>query len=122
MPPEPTVLRSSNCRNCMGIINLCPHALHGVVASGGRSPGMNTLAPQLAQVTMRRGFIALSFFAAADADFPSFRGSQPLLLYNSISRPGDKLDVQNAPAPGPNAALYLFDQIAGLCKYLACAN
>ena len=55
MPPEPILLRNSNCRSCIGIMMACPHFLHGSVASGGRSPGMNTFASHPGHVTMRNG-------------------------------------------------------------------
>ena len=35
MPPEPTLARSSNCRNCIGIMIEWPHFLQDSVASGG---------------------------------------------------------------------------------------
>ena len=57
MPPEPTLARNSNCRNCIGIMMAVPHFLHGSVASGGKSPGMNTLASHPGQVTIFRGLL-----------------------------------------------------------------
>src|SRR3974390_3388830 len=39
----------------MGIMMGAPHRLHGSVANGGKSPGMNTLASQPGQVTILSG-------------------------------------------------------------------
>jgi hypothetical protein len=49
------MLRSSNCRNCIGIMIGCPHLLQGTVPNGGKSPGMKTFVSHQLQVTMRRG-------------------------------------------------------------------
>ena len=57
MPPDATKLRSSNCRSIIGIMIGCPHLLHGTVASGARSPGMNTFVSHELHVTI---FNALS--------------------------------------------------------------
>jgi hypothetical protein len=45
-------LRNSNWRSISGIMMGLPHLVHGTVASGGRSPGMNTLVSQQLQVTI----------------------------------------------------------------------
>jgi len=50
--PEAMTLRNSNCRSIIGIMMGLPHLLQGTVASGGRSPGMNTLVSQQPQVTI----------------------------------------------------------------------
>src|ERR1017187_2974492 len=55
MPPDATTLRNSNCRNCSGIRMEWPHLLHGTVASGGKSPGINTFVWQPLQVTIFSG-------------------------------------------------------------------
>src|SRR5271169_5302788 len=61
MPPDATTLRNSNCRNCSGIRMEWPHLLQGTVASGGKSPGMNTFVWQPLQVTIFSGaFIVLT--------------------------------------------------------------
>ena len=60
IPPEAIGLRSSNCRNCIGIIRSCPHLLQGVVASGASSPGIKIFAPQPRHATMRSGFRVVS--------------------------------------------------------------
>jgi hypothetical protein len=49
------LLRSSNWRNCIGIMMGLPQRLQGSVASGGRSPGMKTLASHTLHVTILRG-------------------------------------------------------------------
>jgi hypothetical protein len=65
MPPAAIAFRNSNCRNCIGIINGCSHFVQGVVLNGGRSPGMNTFAPQARQATIFNGF-RVSFPTAID--------------------------------------------------------
>jgi hypothetical protein len=40
----------------MGIISSCPHLLHAVVESGGKSPGMKIFAPQPRHETILSGF------------------------------------------------------------------
>jgi len=49
------LLRNSNWRSCIGIMMEVPQRLQCSVASGARSPGINTLASQPGQVTIRRG-------------------------------------------------------------------
>jgi hypothetical protein len=39
----------------MGIMIGCPHFLHGVVASGAKSPGMKTFVSHQSHVTIRNG-------------------------------------------------------------------
>jgi hypothetical protein len=59
MPPEPMMLRSSNCRNCIGTIIECPHLLHGTVVSGARSLETKTFVSHHPHVTIRNGSLIL---------------------------------------------------------------
>jgi hypothetical protein len=58
MPPEAMTVCNSKLRSMTGSMTGCPHLLHGVVANGARSAGINDLDLQRPQVTIFRGLFA----------------------------------------------------------------
>src|SRR5215472_11428949 len=106
-PPEATLLRNSNCRSCIGIMIACPHLVQGTEASGGKSPGINTLASQPGQVTIFSGF-SLSLMALRSPLFcsrPDYQSSVPgggrlqqlYFLCNAFSPLGQRTFAGKAP-------------------------
>jgi len=59
MPPSAMGRRRLNYRIIMGIMMGLSHLEHGVVASGSRSPGINTLAPHPPHCTIFKGLRSL---------------------------------------------------------------
>jgi hypothetical protein len=55
------IVCNSKLRSITGSITGCSHLLHGTVANGAKSPGMNVLDLHRPQVTIFRGLLAPLF-------------------------------------------------------------